>query len=186
MRWHKKQDVTTGLLYNCLKFIFCFRKTYVSPFLPHSGWSEWYQYHLFEWSSWGCPSIGCIVTRKRQKKILQLRLRLTSMSDMAVFLSTTMKFGLLEEWDKFSNTYPLSSSPVLIQLTNATQEKPNTCVLKKMKRRLCTVVPSNIHLISNHSDQLSSRRAESHLTFSRSEMRISWSLLVQSRDSTVD
>ena len=26
------------------------------------------------------------------------------MSDMAVFLSTTMKFGLLEEWDKFSNT----------------------------------------------------------------------------------
>ena len=63
------------------------------------------------------------------------------MSDMAVFLSTTMKFGLLEEWDKFSNTYPLSSSPVLIQLTNATQKKPNTCVLKKTKMRLgyCTI-----------------------------------------------
>ena len=68
MLWHKKTGRNYRSLIQLSKFFFCFRKTYVSPFLPHSGWSEWYQYHLFEWSSWGCPSIGCIVTGKRPKK----------------------------------------------------------------------------------------------------------------------
>ena len=67
-----------------------------SPSLPHSDWSGWCQCHPGEWSSWECPGTETLEWVVTPHLILQqLGLFLTSMSEMAVFLSTTIKFGLL-------------------------------------------------------------------------------------------